>query len=124
MAAVKQNIGTSAAAPFIAGDDLDINVTVADLDITGAAVRWEAFPWPDYDPKVASEPSETPVITKLTGSGITITDGPAGEFTVALVAADTDTLEGYYFHEAQIVLGGKTHTVMRGLLFITWQRVV
>jgi hypothetical protein len=127
MAAVNQNIGLVETAPFIAGDDLLIAVRVAGLDLNFATIRWEAFAWPTYklgDAKASGSPSETAVITKSTGSGITVTDGPGGKFEVALVSADTASLAGMYHHEAEVVVGGKTYTVLRGLLNVTWQRVV
>jgi hypothetical protein len=121
MTTVNQNIG-STAAPFVAGDDLTVAITVPDLDITGATIRWEAFPW-ETGPKYGV-PSATAAITKVTGDGIAITGGEAGQFEVTLVPADTATLAGTYFHEAQVVVGGKTYTVARGLFIISYQRVV
>lgn len=122
MTTVKQNIGTD-TAPFVAGDDLTVAFTVADLDLTGAVIRWEAFAW-EAGPKYGL-PSEDAAISKVTGGGgITVTDADAGQFEVALVPADTATLAGTYHHEAQVTVGGKTYTVARGLLVISYQRVV
>jgi hypothetical protein len=118
---VNQNIGT-AAAPFVAGDDLTVAFTVAGLNLTGATVRWEAFAW-EAGPKYGV-PSATADITKTTGDGIEVTGAEAGEFEVTLVPADTSALAGTYFHEAQVTVGGKTYTVARGLLIISYQRVV
>jgi hypothetical protein len=75
-----------------------IEVTVVDangaaVNISGAStIKW-----------VAGKAKETPVIQKSLGSGVTITDGPAGEFSVTLVAADTkDVAADEYPHEARV----------------------
>lgn len=61
---------------------------------------------------------EDPVrhITKTLVSGITITDGPGGAFTITVLAADTaDVPPGRYYHQARITDGsGNKSTVFNG----------
>jgi hypothetical protein len=123
MTTVNQHIGMSATSPYYAGDDLVVRITVGS-DISGSTVRWEAFPW-GSGPKFG-EPDDEPVIAKATGGdGIAITDGAAGTFEVTIIPADTATLSGLHYHEAQVVLAsGRTYTVSTGLFRITKQRVV
>lgn len=126
MTAVNQNIGTKPADPFIAGDDRVLVFTV-DADLTGASIRWEAFAWPLGPNERYGPPDTEPVIVKVTGgSEIAITDVGEEEstFAVTLVPADTATLTGMHWHEAQVVVGGKTHTVATGQFLISRQRVV
>jgi hypothetical protein len=119
---VNQNIGT-AAAPFVAGDDLTIEFVVPGLDLTGATIRWEAFAW-EGGPKYGV-PSDTASIVKITGSGIAVTQvAEPAKFEVTLVKPDTAALAMTFFHEAEVTVGGKTYTVARGLLIISYQRVV
>jgi hypothetical protein len=137
MTAVSQDIGTDKKKPYIAGDDLDINARAVEpkavatdpdvpIDLTDAtSIRYEVFPWPQYDPKRESEPETTPVVVKALGENITITDAEDGRLKISIVGEDdTATLSGNFFHEAQAVIGGKTRTLFRGRFFITWQRVV
>ena len=97
------------------GDSKDLVVTVSDaagqpVDLTGASIKWRAAPAVD---------SAVATISKATGSGIVITDAVAGEFTVSLVPADTQTLDGEFYHEAQVTdAAGAVSTVLSGHLTI------
>jgi hypothetical protein len=110
MAAVGQNIGLPRAEPYVAGDHLEIMVTVSNLDLTGADIRWAVFPWPE-GPKFG-QASRTAAIEKSLGNGITITNAAGGEFRIAIEPSDTSELSGFYVHEAQVTVNGQTYTVM------------
>lgn len=77
------------------GEDRTLRFTVVDandaaVDISGYALEWVMREKPA---------SATADITKATGSGITITDGPNGLCEVAITDADTlALLPGTYFH--------------------------
>lgn len=63
--------------------------------------------------------------TKTAGQITFVTDGTDGKFQVAITAADTATLSGYYLHEAQITDGsGNVTTVTVGRMQVglvpTW----
>src|SRR3990167_4295716 len=83
---------------MVAGDTKTLVVTVEDAEgtavsITGATIKW----------RCARSYGKTASITKATGgSGIAITDGAGGEFTVTLNASDTVSLVGNFYHEAEI----------------------
>lgn len=97
--AIRQDIADN---DFVSGDDKTLRFTITDdgtsagtpVNITGATITF----------KVTSGPtSTTAIIEKSTAGGITITDGPNGVCTVALVAADTAALAGDYWYELQVV---------------------
>lgn len=92
-----------------AGEDKDIVVTDdSGVDISAATeITWVMS---------ESELSELPTLSKtLTGGGIAITNGPAGEFTITLAVADTQNVpHGHYYHEAEIALGGKVSKSLEG----------
>jgi hypothetical protein len=77
------------------GEDRTLRFTVLDendavVDITGYALEWVMRERPA---------TATAAITKTTGSGITITDGPNGLCEVTIADADTLSLSpGTYFH--------------------------
>jgi len=92
---------------FIKGQDKSLTVAVVDdagaaVNIAGAAIAWV----------LATDLGGTTLVSKSVGSGITITNGPGGIFTVSLAEADTDALDnGWYYHEAQVedTSGNKTY---------------
>jgi hypothetical protein len=107
MAAVEQNL------TVYANDSFTITFTVANagvpVDISAATdVRW-AFSVTD---------TSAALVTKTLGAGVTITNGPAGQFQVALVPADTEPYRGAHFHVARMTLGGVVTTVATGTLDI------
>lgn len=79
------------------GDDKVITVTVYDNDdnvvnITGATITWQ----------LSQNIDSSALITKTVGSGIALSDPVNGQFTITLEPADTASLAGRYYHEAQI----------------------
>jgi hypothetical protein len=52
--------------------------------ITGWALRW--------DVRLNDNAADPPIITKTTGAGIAITDGPSGQGTITIDDTDTDSL--------------------------------
>ena len=98
---------------MVAGDTKGLVISVTDaagspVNITGATIAWHA----------AKSFRKTAIITKAVGSGVAITDGPNGVFTVQLDAADTEDLVGDFLHEAQIIVGGEISTVIQGTMKI------
>lgn len=99
---------------MVAGDTKTLVVSVKDskgdpVNITGVAITWKA----------ARSFNKDAVITKTVNSGITISDGPNGQFTVALDPDDTELLKGGYYHEAQMTTdAGIISTVLRGTMKI------
>lgn len=97
-----------------AGDSKTLVVTVRNADgdavnITGATIKWQA----------ARSYGKASVITKSTSSGISITDGTNGVFTVTLNTSDTDSLSGIYHHEAELTATDSTKsTVLVGTMKI------
>jgi hypothetical protein len=84
---------------------------------TVTEITWQVLP----------EDLGTPLISKTkTGGGITfVTTGADGKFQVAILAADTLPLEGYYMHTASITdAGGNVTTVSVGRMQVglkpTW----
>lgn len=51
-----------------------------------------------------------------TPADLEITDGPNGEFTLHLQAADTEDLEGPWFYDIQVLSSGEIVTVARGII--------
>lgn len=96
---------------MVAGDSKTLEITVNDdagapVDLTGATIQWNA----------ARRPYGTAVISKA-GS---ITDAPAGKFTVLLEPADTASLDGSFYQAATITGGdGSVSTLFLGALLIS-----
>lgn len=97
------------------GDTLIIEVEVSNTDgtakdITSASIEWV----------LAKRRGGTAVISKsAAGGGISITDAVAGLFEVTIDPADTDSLAGLYFHEAEVTdSAGNISTVLEGHVFI------
>lgn len=92
------------------GDDHQIDFTVTDS--AGAAVNIasaSAIQW-----VLAASDTSAALVSKSLVSGIGITNGPAGQFRVTLVPADTTALAGNYYHEARVTISGVTSTVAVG----------
>lgn len=58
------------------------------------------------------------LVTKSLGSGVAITDGPAGKFTVTLEPADTNGRSGRYYHFTKVTLGGNGKVTSDGELLV------
>lgn len=97
-----------------AGDTKTIDITFQDdtvpVNITGATITFV----------VAHSPGSPAVLTKATGgAGIVITNGVGGVARVTLSPADTATLKGLYYYEAECVESGGTEwTGLYGCLTI------
>ncbi len=82
---------------MVSGDSKDIIVSVLDeldqvVPITGASVVF-----------ILSNTEFSPaLVTKSSGSGIAITDGPGGVLTVSLAPADTEDLIGTKYFEIEL----------------------
>ncbi len=79
------------------GDSKDIRVSVLDeldavVDITGATAVFI----------LSKNPYSAAIVTKSSGSGIVITNGPGGILTVSLDPADTDALLGSFYYEIEL----------------------
>lgn len=95
---------------MVSGDTKIVEIEVLDeagdvVNITGATITWVLC---------RSRNNPTPLITKTTSAGITITQPLSGIFQVLLVPNDTANLSGIYLHEAEVVVGGNTYTVTNG----------
>lgn len=89
---------------FFTGKDASFNFTVLDddgdpVDISTYALRWILVRYP------VVEAAASWLVSKTTVSGITITDGPAGECTVTVDDDNTTTLQGSnsprYWHQLE-----------------------
>ncbi len=106
-----------------AGDTANINCVVRTgpnptdpvKDISGSVIAWVLF----------DDPAGAVKLTKSTVSGITITSGIGGAFTVALTAGDTETMTpNIYYHEAEVTdVLGNVSTVYTGAVTIKRSRV-
>ena len=88
---------------MVSGDDKTVRFTVTDQDgvaqdLTGASATW-AF---------SRRARRAAIATKTVGSGITISDAANGIVDVTVARADTETIEGDFYHELEIVDGGGT----------------
>lgn len=108
---------------MIAGDTVNINCVVRTgpnptdpvKDISGATIAWVLY----------NDPAGVVTLTKSTVSGITITSGIGGAFTVALAAGDTESVAPMnYYHEAEVTdVFGNVSTVFTGTVTIKRSRV-
>lgn len=122
MTRINKNIA-SATSPWMSGDSRIIQCTVQGptgdaYPLTGAAIKWQAF--------LASGGGFTgsAIITKTVGSGIVITNAVGGVFQITVNPADTESLAGTYYHEAEVTIGSVVHTVFTGLFTIVSDAVV
>ena len=105
------------------GDDREIPLHVvdqagADVDITGVTGTDISWVLSRKDP-TEDIPSGAALVTKTIGSGIVIVTPAEGRARVDVGPGDTSGLvPGVYYHEAQIVLGGKTTTILYGAITI------
>jgi hypothetical protein len=96
---------------MFAGDTKYIVVTVSNVNLTGASVKW-AMKKTIFN--------ATPDVHKDTVSGgINITDAAAGKFTITLAPTDTTDISGSYYHEAEVTDAiGNVSTVLAGTVTI------
>lgn len=108
------------------GDDQVIQATAKDLadavvDLTGALVEWGVY----LDPFEGAEQfSKSATEGGAPSSEITFPDAVNGRFDIAIDAADTASLAGRYYHEAQITLAAKKRTVLVGRITIRTDRII
>jgi hypothetical protein len=102
------------------GDAREIPFTVVDenfdpIDITTATFIW-ALALLDTDSVEPQPTTDAALVTKEIGSGIVIVDALTGQGRVDIGSGDTTTRVaplGYY-HELQMILGGKPTTILYG----------
>ena len=89
---------------MFAGDTKRLRFTLTDgdsdgaaLDISDTVVTWQA------SKGNAARFSAVPALTKTMGGGVTVTDEMNGKVTVELLPADTQALNGTFYHELQVV---------------------
>lgn len=115
-------IGDGAGRPYVAGDFLEIEVTVRNE--AGSPVDISDCTSIRYAISALSKqqgPTGDALLTKSLGSGVAITNGPAGIFIVTIDSGDTDAMAGTYYHEAEIIDEGKVSTVFTGTISIARQ---
>ena len=100
---------------IIEGDTKVLTVNVVDpatgdpVAITSATISWKA----------SKSQKKTAALSKTTASGISITDGAGGVFTITIAAGDTTGFYGTYYHEAQVTFSDSTvSTVLRGVMTV------
>ncbi len=126
MTAFGQDVGAGESSPYVAGDHLELRVTV--LGPTGSPVdisEADAIRWGLFKAGPGGNPVQPAVLTKALGSGIAITDGAGGIFTVTIANGETGSLTGALMHEAEITdADGRVATVLRGQFSITAQALL
>ena len=110
---------------FVRGDTFTLNVqyessdggcppVLAPIPITGAAIYFTCK-------RYANDPDVAALFQLTVGSGITISDGANGKFTVIIPTADTESLAADvpYFYDCVIEPpGGGRDTVLKGALVL------
>jgi hypothetical protein len=95
-----------------AGDDETLTFTVTDGTNPINLSAMSEITW-----RMAREPKDAPIVSKTkTGGAITLPGtGTDGKFRVAISAADTRSLHGFYVHLATVTdAGGNLSTVATG----------
>lgn len=80
------------------------------IDLTGATIAWRIGPRGRYSTN----------ITKTETDGITVNDGPTGDYSGSLPGADTVSLfPGRYRHAIEVTeTGGEIHLVQEGIIHV------
>ncbi|MGI9493814.1 MAG: hypothetical protein ACR2QF_15565 [Geminicoccaceae bacterium] len=101
MSSAQQDFGFNRADPVIVGKTAQVQFTIANL--TAAEVA--SAEWALFTLRPEEEPSQTALVTKTVGSGITLTDNAGSlDVLVSLDPDDTSTLPGGdYFHRLDYV---------------------
>jgi len=91
---------------LVAGDDWDFDVTLGSngtpVDITDATITWLLYDQNNYH------------ILESADATVTITDGPAGKFSVSVPAAKTSPIVGSVYFDAFRIVLTKTMTALVG----------
>lgn len=102
----------------VSGNDKEITVPVLDqddlpIDIAGSVIVWAYSRSASNKTRIQTytSPTNITIILPQTGSN-------KGKFRIDLQKADTEPLAGDYYHEARMVAGGKTTTVMYGTMTV------
>ena len=98
---------------IVSGNDRSVNITVTDddgnaVDLTGATITWKAATSPE---------ASSALITKTNDStnGISVSTPSNGVLTINLDPADTQSLDGVYYHETLVTdSSGNKSTVAIG----------
>lgn len=97
------------------GDDMVLECTLVDQD--GAVINLDLvseIKW-QFSRKRGTRFSATPLVSKALGSGIEKITPGTGRFDITIDAADTEAIDGVFYHEAEITsVTGKTSTVLIG----------
>lgn len=100
---------------LFAGDDKTLSVTLQNaagtvVAITSSSIKFQA----------ARRRGGTSVLTLGTAtSGVSITSGSGGTFDITISAADSEPLEGVYYHETEITFSDNTiATVLTGTMTV------
>jgi hypothetical protein len=107
------------------GNDTDVLFDIGPDD-TGLNLAFaQSLTWKAYDQTLGVPDMSTAVISKASGSGITITDPLLLKITVSLNNTDTAGLNGNYYHEIRVVdVAGKVTTTTTGLMTVIDPAVV
>lgn len=106
---------TTTTASIYAGEDVSITVNVKDTDGNAEDITGMSFSYKVW------KGSSAAVLTKTTGSGITLTTPASGVLTISMADTDTDALTpATYKHELKITDdgSGNEEVVMVGTLTI------
>ena len=119
--------GVGAEAPlYVAGDFLELVVTILGgdgepVDLTGAsAIRYVVT-----RQGAGGDPVGAALVSRTLGSGIAVTNGPAGQITITLPNGATDNLLGSYRHECEVTDDeGRISTVFIGRFTVEAQAIM
>lgn len=94
------------------GQDLDIDITLDPvIDITGYNIVFTVR-------RSLGLTAGPVLLTKSTGAGIIITNGPAGKFTISLLSADTTNLKFDYLYNVKSIQAGVVDPYMIGRIIL------
>lgn len=112
MAALNQDI------VIYAGDDAELDISLFEedgttpLNVQNATINWALSSIYDTRALLVNKSS-------VDSNEIELTDAPGGEIKIYLIPTDTDALGGeLYKHEVEVSVGGKTTTVLTGIVTI------
>ncbi len=98
---------TNSKVSFFAGETVSLGFTITDSD--GAAINLTGATLTFYLARLGTQDT---VLTKTTGSGITVVSAADGTCTVALTSSNTDNLEGLYIYQLRLVDSSNAETVV------------
>lgn len=97
------------------GDSIILKYNAVDeygavLNLTGGAIKWQ----------LARNASDTPLLTKTIGAGVTVTNAAGGLFEVKLSFSETRTLgPGNFYHEVEhTTASGDKYTIFNGAMVL------